>query len=44
MRTSLKAEVLPLFSSPVYVCEDTTMPNIISDIEGMDYNHRPMQG
>ena len=44
MRTSVKTEGIPLFSSPVYVAEDNTMPNIISVIEGWEYHKAPQQG
>jgi len=44
MQTSVKPEILPLFSSPVYVCEDKTMPNVISAIEGLEYHKAPQQG
>ena len=35
MQTS--AEVIPLFSSPVYVTVDNTMPNVIEQVEQLDY-------
>ena len=44
MRTSVRTDILPLFSSPVYVAEDPSMPNIIRDIEGWEYHKAPREG
>ena len=44
MRTSVRTDIIPLFSSPVYVAEDPSMPNIIKDIEGWEYHKAPQQG
>ena len=39
MLTSLPTEVIPLFSSPIYVTVDDAMPNIIPQVEEMVYQN-----
>ena len=44
MQTS--TEIIPLFSSPVYITVDDSMPDIVSQVESLEYqNHsRSIQG
>jgi len=39
MQTSLSTEVIPLFSSPVYVTVDDTMPNIMGAVENFVFQN-----
>lgn len=39
MLTSPSTEVIPLFSSPVYVTVDDNMPNIMGAVENFDFQN-----
>ena len=39
MQTSLPTEIIPLFSSPIYVTVDEAMPNIMGGVENLVFQN-----